>query len=58
MPIAHQAYLVLVVSGFLAFAISLGSAAWWSNRPPRKSSVKAHGSVEAADTAPIHRKAA
>jgi hypothetical protein len=36
MPIAHQAYLVLVVCGFLTFGAALGGVTWWSNRGPRK----------------------
>ncbi|MEO6339279.1 MAG: hypothetical protein ABIO39_04500 [Caulobacteraceae bacterium] len=36
MPIAHQAFLLLVVGGMLMFAFTLGAVTWWSNRPPRK----------------------
>ncbi len=32
MPLAHQAYLLLVLAGFVTFGVTLGYFSWWSNR--------------------------
>ena len=59
MPIAHQAYLLLVVCGFLAFGISLASVSWWTNRAPRKApGAQARSSSPASDTPQVHKRAA
>ena len=59
MPIAHQAYLLLVLCGFLTFGVVLGASAWWTNRAPRKASqVESAPPVVKSASHQTHAKAA